>query len=147
MPLRQYRACVVDSLGLGITCVLYHSTMCTRHPDLVSFAFYAFPIFHIIIFNLLVARESPVLSQTSSLSTLSHYVRDDLYVIIDLYTLVKSAAMYVFALSVRSEGSDTGRNLVRIARNQLETELEIRNQSEIRNQKSNRQSALRFQTP
>ena len=42
---RQYRACVVDSLGLGITCVLYHSTMCTRHPDLVSFAFYAIPIF------------------------------------------------------------------------------------------------------
>ena len=35
---RQYRACVVDSVGLGITCVLYHSTMCTRHPDLVSFA-------------------------------------------------------------------------------------------------------------
>ena len=33
---RQYRACVVDSLGLGITCVF---TMCTRHPDLVSFAF------------------------------------------------------------------------------------------------------------
>ena len=46
---RQYRACVVDSLGLGITCVLYHSTMCSRHPDLVSFAFYAIPIFHIII--------------------------------------------------------------------------------------------------
>ena len=46
---RQYRACVVDSLGLGITCVLYHCTMCTRHPDLVSFAFYVIPIFHIII--------------------------------------------------------------------------------------------------
>ena len=46
---RQYRACVVDSLGLGITCVLYHCTMCTRHPDLVSFTFYAIPIFHIII--------------------------------------------------------------------------------------------------
>ena len=38
--------CVVDSLGLGIT--LYHST----HLDLVSFAFYAIPIFHIC--NLLV---------------------------------------------------------------------------------------------
>ena len=47
---RQYRACVVDSLGQGITCVLYHIT---RHPDLVSFTFYAIPIFHIIIFNLL----------------------------------------------------------------------------------------------
>ena len=46
---RQYRACVIDSLGLGITCALYHSTMCMRHPDLVSFAFYAIPIFHIII--------------------------------------------------------------------------------------------------
>ena len=46
---RQYRACVVDSLGLGITCVLYHSSMCTRHPDLVSFAFYAIPIFRVII--------------------------------------------------------------------------------------------------
>ena len=34
---RQYRACVVDSLGLGIT-------MCTRHPNLVSFAFYAIPL-------------------------------------------------------------------------------------------------------
>ena len=44
-------------LGLEFTCVLYHSTMCTRHPNLVSFAFYAIPIFHIIIsriFNLLV---------------------------------------------------------------------------------------------
>ena len=49
---RQYRACVV---GLGITCVLYHCTMCTRHPDLVSFAFCAIPIFHFIIFNLLVS--------------------------------------------------------------------------------------------
>ena len=28
---RQYRACVIDSLGLGIICVLYHCTMCTRH--------------------------------------------------------------------------------------------------------------------
>ena len=46
---RQYRACVIDSLGLGITCVLNHSTMRTRHPDLVSSAFYAIPIFHIII--------------------------------------------------------------------------------------------------
>ena len=46
---RQYRACVVDSLGVGITCVLYHSSMCTRHPNLVSSAFYAIPIFHIII--------------------------------------------------------------------------------------------------
>ena len=36
---RQYRACVVDSLGVGITCVLYHSSMCTRHPNLVSSAF------------------------------------------------------------------------------------------------------------
>ena len=43
---RQYRACVVDSLGLGITCVLCHCTVCTRHPDLVSFAI---PIFRIII--------------------------------------------------------------------------------------------------
>ena len=46
---RQYRACVIDSLGLGIMCVLNHSIMRTRHPDLVSFAFYAIPIFHIII--------------------------------------------------------------------------------------------------
>ena len=52
---RQYRACVVDSLGLGITCVLHHCTVCTRHPDLVSFTFYAIPIFHIRIFNLLVS--------------------------------------------------------------------------------------------
>ena len=49
MLVRQYRACVVDSLGVGITCVLYHSSMCTRHPNLVSSAFYAIPIFHIII--------------------------------------------------------------------------------------------------
>ena len=57
MPLRQYRACVVDSLGVGITCALYHSSMCTRHPNLVSSAFYAIPVLHIIIwriFNLLV---------------------------------------------------------------------------------------------
>ena len=54
VPLRQYRACVVDSLGLGITCVLYHSTLCRRHPDLVSFAFYVIPIFHYNLINLLV---------------------------------------------------------------------------------------------
>ena len=47
---RQYRACVVDSLGVGITCVLYHCTMCTRHPDLVSFTI---PTIHNIIFSLL----------------------------------------------------------------------------------------------
>ena len=44
---RQYKACVVDSLGLGTTCVLYHCTMCTRHPDLVSFAFYAIPHYNL----------------------------------------------------------------------------------------------------
>ena len=26
--------------------VLYHCTMCTRHPDLVSLDFYAIPTFH-----------------------------------------------------------------------------------------------------
>ena len=36
---RQYRACVVDSLGVGITCVLHYSSMCTKHPNLVSSAF------------------------------------------------------------------------------------------------------------
>ena len=37
--------------------VLYHCTMCTRHPNLVSFAVYAIPIFHILIefLHLLVA--------------------------------------------------------------------------------------------
>ena len=40
---RQYRACVVDSLGLGITS--YITILCTRHPDLVSLDFYAIPIF------------------------------------------------------------------------------------------------------
>ena len=49
LPLRHERACVVDSLGLGITCVLYRCTMCTRHPNPVSFAFYAISIFHILI--------------------------------------------------------------------------------------------------
>ena len=29
--------------------ILYHCTMCTRHPDLVSLDFYAIPIFHIRI--------------------------------------------------------------------------------------------------
>ena len=45
---RQYRACVVDSLGWELH-VLYHSSKCTRHPDHVSFVFHAIPIFHIII--------------------------------------------------------------------------------------------------
>ena len=43
---RQYRACVADSLGLGITCVISLYTICTRHANLVSFAI---PIFHIQI--------------------------------------------------------------------------------------------------
>ena len=51
VPLQQYRACVVDSLGLGITCVLYHRTMCTRHLNFASFAFHAIPIFRILIFT------------------------------------------------------------------------------------------------
>ena len=51
---RQYSVCVVDSLGVGITCVLHHSSMCTRHPNLVSSAFYAIPIFHIIIEEFLI---------------------------------------------------------------------------------------------
>ena len=47
VSLRQYRACVVDFLGLGFTCILYHCT--TSHPDLVSFDFYAIPIFRILV--------------------------------------------------------------------------------------------------
>ena len=48
---RQYRPCVVDSLGLGITCALYHC-----NPDLVFFAFCAIPIlfFKLIYPNLLI---------------------------------------------------------------------------------------------
>ena len=45
---RQYRACVVDSLGLGVTCLLSLYYV----PDLVSFAI---PIFHIRIVNVLVS--------------------------------------------------------------------------------------------
>ena len=38
---RQYRACVVDSLGLGITHVhVSYISVCARHPNLVSFIFY-----------------------------------------------------------------------------------------------------------
>ena len=65
---RQYRACVIDSLGLGITCVLYHCIVCTRHPDLVSLLFvpslysnstlefliYSSPSFLITIPNLMI---------------------------------------------------------------------------------------------
>ena len=43
--MRQYRACGIDSFRLGITCICYHCTMCTSRHDLVSFAFYAIPIF------------------------------------------------------------------------------------------------------
>ena len=39
VPLRQYTACVIDSLGLGITRVLYHCTMCIRHPNLSALLF------------------------------------------------------------------------------------------------------------
>ena len=46
---RQYRACVVDSLGLGITCALYHSTMCGI-PILSPLLFMpSIIMFHIII--------------------------------------------------------------------------------------------------
>ena len=49
--LRQYRACVVDFLGVGIMYVYYIIVlaMCRSHPDLVSFAFSAIPIFYILI--------------------------------------------------------------------------------------------------
>ena len=46
---RQYKVCVVDSLGLGIMCLISLYYVYTRHPNLVSSAFYAIPIFHIII--------------------------------------------------------------------------------------------------
>ena len=51
---RQYRACVIDSLGLGITCLIsLYYYMCTRHPNLV---FYAIPIFPFyVILHLLVS--------------------------------------------------------------------------------------------
>ena len=39
--MRQYSACVVDSHGQGITCILYHCS--TSHPNLVSFAFVPSP--------------------------------------------------------------------------------------------------------
>ena len=53
--MRQYRACGIDSFGLGITCIFYHCTMCTSRHDLVSFAFYAsLPILIRRIFRLLV---------------------------------------------------------------------------------------------
>ena len=39
---RRYRACAIDSLGLGIMCTLYHCTVCTSDPNLVSFAFYQY---------------------------------------------------------------------------------------------------------
>ena len=46
---RQYRACVVYSLGLGITCVLI-TVLCVQGiPILSPSLFYAIPIFHIII--------------------------------------------------------------------------------------------------
>ena len=45
---QQYRACVIDSLGR----VLYHCTMCTRHPDLVFSVYFAIPIFHILILDI-----------------------------------------------------------------------------------------------
>ena len=45
---RQYRLVSLILLGWELR-VLYHCTMCTRHPDLVSFTFYDIPIFHIII--------------------------------------------------------------------------------------------------
>ena len=47
---QQYRACVVDSLGLGNTCLI----LCTRHPDLVSLDFYAIPVFPFEFLHLLV---------------------------------------------------------------------------------------------
>ena len=37
---RRYLACVVDSLGLELH-VLYHYTMCTRHPNLVISSLYS----------------------------------------------------------------------------------------------------------
>ena len=56
--MRQYRACGIASFGLGNTCIFYHCTMCTSCHDLVSFAFYAIPIYIPIlirrIFTLLV---------------------------------------------------------------------------------------------
>ena len=34
VPLQQYRACIVDSLGLGITCVLY--VLCVQGTPILS---------------------------------------------------------------------------------------------------------------
>ena len=47
MPLRQYRACVVDLLGLGIICVLHHCTIYVYKAS--RSCLLAIPIFHIII--------------------------------------------------------------------------------------------------
>ena len=36
---RQYRACVVDSLGLGITCVLYITVLCVQGIPILLFVY------------------------------------------------------------------------------------------------------------
>ena len=53
--------------------ILYHCTMCTRHPDLVSLDFYAIPIFHILLFSFLIMSPNLliILVHVSSNATIS----------------------------------------------------------------------------
>ena len=43
---QKYRACVVDYLGLGITCLII-TVLCVQGIPIMSLDFYAFPIFPI----------------------------------------------------------------------------------------------------
>ena len=45
--MQQYRACVIDFLGMGIICASYITVLCVQAIP-ISLAFYAIPIFHIL---------------------------------------------------------------------------------------------------
>ena len=53
--MRQYGACVVDSLVLGITCILHHYPMCTSHPDIFHYTNLLCPL---SVLNMILAKAS-----------------------------------------------------------------------------------------
>ena len=68
--MQPHRACVVDFLVLGTTCILYRCKMCTSHPDLVSSAILIFHILNLytclLLFLITIPNALTILVQVSS---------------------------------------------------------------------------------
>ena len=105
-------SCCCDNIGLVslilLGCelrVLYHCTICTRHPDLVSLDFYAIPIFHIITCIFMCSTKL-----LKGFTQLFHKCRSNVYsfplYLAHILLILTNCDIYVYSIS-RFDGSIT----------------------------------------